>query len=207
MANPYPRSNLPAPGNTDYEAYRPNPSPIQDLNVPSYSRTDPSNTSIPQQTDPYNPYPRTEDTRRPYNDYWSSTSNTPGPNTPYSDDVPKPFEPLHPSQTYQDQYSKAPEPYPYVETNINAPTPPPHPKQRTVFSRLFNGDQKFAYFCWGIAIVQIGVFVGELIKNAIVQHTPIQIQPTFNPLIGPSSYVAPLDPLSLFLCVVERDLW
>ena len=196
MANPYPRTNSP-PRNSDYEAYR--PSAVQDLNVPTYGRTD-SNAPVPSQsTDPYNPYPRTEDTRRPYNDYWSSPNNT-IPNTPYSDDINggKPFRPLDASQSYQDQYAKPAEPYPYVETNINAPTPPPAPpKQRTLISRLFDGDQRFAYFCWGISIIQIGVFIGELIKNGIVQHTPISIQP-FNPLIGPSSYVLP-SALSVFV--------
>lgn len=185
MANPYPRRNL-APGNSNYEAYR--PSPVQDLNVPSYGRTDaPIPPPHTQYTD--NPYSRTE--AQPYNDYWSSTTNT-APNTPYSDDTNngvKPFQPLQPSQSNQDQYAKTPEPYPYVETSINAPTPPPQ-KPRTLFSRLFNGDQRFAYFCWGISIIQIGVFIGELVKNGIEQHTPIQIQPTFNPLIGPSSYVS-----------------
>jgi hypothetical protein len=89
------------------------------------------------------------------------------------------------------QSIKTPDPYVDAEANLNAPTPPP-PKRRSLFSRLFNGDQKFAWFCWIVSIIQIGVFVGELIKNATVMKSPIQIQPTFNPLIGPSSYVVPL---------------
>jgi hypothetical protein len=198
MANPYSRNpNAPPSTSSDYNNYRPS---VQDLNVP-YNRTNVPNSLTPapgpasrQQSDPYNPYPRTEDVR-PYTDtpgYLDNNNNNSNP-YPYAATPlgsQKPFQPLHPSPSYQDGYTKPNEPYPYVETNINAPTPPLiPPKRRTLFSRLFNGEQKFAWFCWGISIIQIGVFIGELIKNALVMKTPIQIQPTFNPLIGPSSYV------------------
>ncbi|KAK5167503.1 uncharacterized protein LTR77_007202 [Saxophila tyrrhenica] len=46
--------------------------------------------------------------------------------------------------------------------------------------------------CWVVyflTVVQIGVFVGEIIKNAILTNTPIEIHPSFNPMIGPSPYV------------------
>ena len=91
---------------------------------------------------------------------------------------------------------------PYFEQGVAGPAafppppPPPPATPRTLFSRLFNGDQKYAFFCWIISIIQIGVFIGELIKNAQETKTPIEIQPTFNPLIGPSSEVH--NPLPLF---------
>lgn len=40
-----------------------------------------------------------------------------------------------------------------------------------------------------LTVVQIGVFVGELIKNGILTGTPIQLKPNFNIMIGPSPYV------------------
>ncbi|KAF2710213.1 rhomboid family membrane protein-like protein [Pleomassaria siparia CBS 279.74] len=40
-----------------------------------------------------------------------------------------------------------------------------------------------------LTTVQIGVFVGELIKNGMLTGTPIEIKPTFNYLIGPSPNV------------------
>lgn len=197
MANSYSRNaNGPPDGSYDYNNYR--PSSVQDLNVP-YDRTNvPSALKPPpgsrQQDDPFNPYLRTEDVTRPYTDTPAySDNNNPYPygNTPLGPQ--QPFQPLHPSASYQDGYTKPNDPFPYVETNLNAPTPPlVSPKRRTLFSRLFDGEQRFAYFCWTISIIQIGVFIGELIKNAMVMKTPIQIQPTFNPLIGPSSYVLPL---------------
>jgi len=97
------------------------------------------------------------------------------------------FGPTQTSQTYQDNYMKPNNSFaaPYIE---QAPSPLP-PKPRTLYSRLFNGNQKFAYFCWTISIIQIGIFIGELIRNAQAMKTPIEIHPTFNPLLGPSSYV------------------
>jgi hypothetical protein len=197
MANPYSRNtNAPPDGPPDYNNYR--PSSVQELNVP-YNRTNVPSVLTPssgpsQQNDPYNPYLRTDDVTRPYTDtpgYFDNNNPYPYGNTPTGSQ--KPFQPLHPSASYQDGYTKPNEAFPYVETNVNAPTPPlVPPKRRTLFSRLFNGEQRFAFFCWTISIIQIGVFIGELIKNAIVMKTPIQIQPTFNPLIGPSSYVLPL---------------
>jgi membrane associated rhomboid family serine protease len=40
-----------------------------------------------------------------------------------------------------------------------------------------------------LTVVQIGVFVGELIKNGILTGSPIQTKPNFNIMIGPSPYV------------------
>lgn len=37
--------------------------------------------------------------------------------------------------------------------------------------------------------IQVGVFVGELIKNGILTGSPIMIKPQFNIMIGPSPYV------------------
>ncbi|KAH7068076.1 rhomboid family-domain-containing protein [Paraphoma chrysanthemicola] len=40
-----------------------------------------------------------------------------------------------------------------------------------------------------LTTVQIGVFVGELIKNGMLTGSPIQTKPNFNIMIGPSPYV------------------
>jgi len=196
MANPYARNS--PPGQREYgdESYNP-PPPRHNLFYENTAK----NTGLPPRPpphsispEPYNPYPRTEEVR-PYSDY--SQNNLPASRgNLFAPQDANPSQssiyPLNPSQSYQDEYQKSTDAYsgPYQETMLNAPTPPP-PKKRTLFSTLFNGDQRFALFCWGISIVQVGVFVGELIRNAMVMKTPIQIQPTFNPLIGPSSYVRP----------------
>ncbi|KAK3686650.1 hypothetical protein LTR37_019581 [Vermiconidia calcicola] len=51
----------------------------------------------------------------------------------------------------------------------------------------FSGEITWVVFI--LTVVQIFVFIGELIKNGILTGTPIQIQPSFNPMIGPSPYV------------------
>ncbi|EOA90304.1 uncharacterized protein SETTUDRAFT_102778 [Exserohilum turcica Et28A] len=40
-----------------------------------------------------------------------------------------------------------------------------------------------------LTAVQLGVFIGELVKNGILTGSPIQTKPNFNIMIGPSPYV------------------
>ena len=134
---------------------------------------------------PFNPYARTEEPRS-YTDY----RVTPPVYAGRRDSNPF-VHPTQDSRSYQNNFTKPGDSsHSFVEQGLNAPSPPP-PKRRTLYSRLFNGEQKFAYFCWTISIIQIGVFIGELVRNAVAMKTPIQIRPVFNPLLGPSSYVHP----------------
>ena len=192
MAYPFPRQGNSPPQNTAYEEYR--PSSRHDLHVPLYDKPISASPSAPPRiaspqppTDPFNPYPQTTFTpaESPYRDYSNLGSQS------YLD--PNRSEQTFGASTlYQEPYVKPNEPTQYFEGAYNnAPTPPP-PRQRTLFSRLFNGDQRFAFFCWTVSIIQIGVFIGELIKNATVMKSPIEIKPVFNPLLGPSSYVPAL---------------
>ena len=190
MAYPFPRQGNSPPQSSVYDDYR--PSSRHDLHIPQYNKGNfaspaaPPRIASPQPpNDPFNPYPQTTyaAAESPYKDYDNTGSQS------YFD--PNRSEQTFGSSTpYQEPYPKLNESAPYFEGGYNnAPTPPP-PKRRTLFSRLFNGDQRFAYFCWTISVIQIGIFIGELIKNAMAMKTPIEIQPTFNPLIGPSSYVS-----------------
>ena len=119
-------------------------------------------------------YARTED-QRGYKDY--PTYDAPDNSYPYGD------------QNRQSYY-KPNEPYtPYVDpATLPAPTPE---RQRSVLYQLFNGKQKYAWFCWTVSIVQISVLICEFIRNGQATGSPIEIHPTFNPLIGPSPYVFP----------------
>lgn len=47
----------------------------------------------------------------------------------------------------------------------------------------------FPIFVYLFSVIQIAVFIGELVKAAQLTGSPIQTQPSFNPMIGPSSYV------------------
>jgi len=168
MAKPYNR--------TEYSEYTPPPQSTY-FDKPSSVTPRPYAQSpqppVTATTTPYNPYARTEDVQ-PFTDY--STTYPPAPSARTSQYYP------------ENSTTKLPEPFAYPEQGPNAPSPPP-PKSRSLFSRMFDGDQRFAYFCWIVSVVQIGVLIGELVRNAIATGSPIEIQPTFNPLIGPSTYV------------------
>jgi len=189
MAYPFPRQGNSPPQSSAYDDYR--PSSRHDLHIPDYNKRSSASPAAPPRiaspqppNDPFNPYAQTKyaAAESPYKDYDNTGSQS------YFD--PNRSEQTFGSSTpYQEPYAKPNESAPYFEGGYNNALTPPPPKPRTLFSRLFNGDQRFAYFCWTISVIQIGIFIGELIKNAMVMKTPIEIQPTFNPLIGPSSYV------------------
>ncbi|KAJ9148246.1 Rhomboid-like protein [Pleurostoma richardsiae] len=50
-------------------------------------------------------------------------------------------------------------------------------------------SKKIPWVVYIFSIVQIAVFIGEIVRNATLTGSPIQIKPSFNPMIGPSSYV------------------
>jgi len=202
----YPPPKIPA--EQDYDEYRPSSRHDLFYDPPNAPRA----ASPPRRADVSKPYqstnttttattPDNDDHTTPYTPpiYSSKTALNPYDNTNPSS---QPYPPYSPTPYQDNAYAKpAARDYPYAEAGYgNAPSPPP-PRKRTLFSRLFNGDQRFAYFCWTVSIVQIAVFIGELVKNALATHSPIEVQPVFNPLIGPSSYVPPLPPkLSSFPC-------
>jgi membrane associated rhomboid family serine protease len=48
---------------------------------------------------------------------------------------------------------------------------------------------RVTWVCYILTVVQVAVFVGELIRNGVLTKTPIQTQPQFNIMIGPSPWV------------------
>lgn len=46
---------------------------------------------------------------------------------------------------------------------------------------------KVAWVCWFMTLVQLAVFIGELVKASVATGSPIETKPIFNPMIGPSS--------------------
>lgn len=76
-------------------------------------------------------------------------------------------------------------------TRYNAdPEAYPRPSRRRSKKKKegwFSG--RITWVVYILTTVQIGVFVGELIKNGMLTGTPIQTKPNFNIMIGPSPYV------------------
>ncbi|KAJ4306313.1 hypothetical protein N0V88_001113 [Collariella sp. IMI 366227] len=52
-----------------------------------------------------------------------------------------------------------------------------------------SGRKKIPFIVYFFTLVQVGVFIGEIVKNAQETGSPIMIKPSFNPMIGPSHYV------------------
>lgn len=69
--------------------------------------------------------------------------------------------------------------------------PVPHQKSSSYAKRMRRKMKwrKQPWFVWFISTVQIAVFMAELAKMGILTGSPIETQPTFNPMIGPSPYV------------------
>jgi membrane associated rhomboid family serine protease len=125
--------------------------------------------------------------------------NTFGPpehNSSYHDSRPKPPAkdhytdpiPLKPSNkidtssqdlhTQNAQYPPSPE----VQTSSEL-----LPKRRKKKKGFFSG--RIAWVVYTTTLVQITVFIVEIIKNSMITGSPIMIHPRFNPMIGPSTYV------------------
>ncbi|OQU94597.1 hypothetical protein CLAIMM_00931 [Cladophialophora immunda] len=60
-------------------------------------------------------------------------------------------------------------------------------KMEGSFANFFKG--KIPWVVYTLSLIQITVFVVEIIKNSIITGSPIMIKPQFNPMIGPSTYV------------------
>jgi membrane associated rhomboid family serine protease len=48
---------------------------------------------------------------------------------------------------------------------------------------------RITWVVYTLTLVQVIVFIAEIIKNAVLTKSPIEIHPSFNPMIGPSPYV------------------
>ncbi|KAK3378312.1 hypothetical protein B0H63DRAFT_548311 [Podospora didyma] len=50
-------------------------------------------------------------------------------------------------------------------------------------------SKKIPFVVYFFTVVQVAVFIGELVKNGTATGSPIMTQPSFNPMIGPSPYI------------------
>jgi membrane associated rhomboid family serine protease len=48
---------------------------------------------------------------------------------------------------------------------------------------------KITWVVYVLSVIQLVVFIAEIARNAVLTKTPIQLKPSFNPMIGPSPYV------------------
>ncbi|KAG9642187.1 rhomboid-domain-containing protein, partial [Aureobasidium melanogenum] len=158
------------------------------------------NTSTPNNNHPgYNTYtahtsPFDDNQYPSYSSSYNNLSNQPTPSDgrdPFQDDDAVPmhtYRPKHSSQSstapvitpeYHDPFIRDAKP----RSRSRPPRPPPVQGWR----RYFTG--RVTWVCYFLTLVQIIVFIAEIVKNAVLTKSPIEIHPQFNPMIGPSPYV------------------
>ncbi|KAL2160568.1 hypothetical protein VTH06DRAFT_1256 [Thermothelomyces fergusii] len=74
----------------------------------------------------------------------------------------------------------------------DAPQPKKSRRGRVGFGELGmlgSGRKKIPFVVYFFTLIQVGVFIGEIVKNAKETGSPIMIKPSFNPMIGPSPSV------------------
>ncbi|KAK2065711.1 rhomboid family protein [Colletotrichum caudatum] len=122
--------------------------------------------------------------------YYGHSSVSPDSSRPnVADDIP--LQSRQPTQPHKD-----------VETNdidhvYDAPqgsrrSKSQRDKKKIGFGQLgmFGADRKgIPWVVYFFTLVQIAVFIGEIVKNAQLTGSPIMTKPSFNPMIGPSTYV------------------
>ncbi|KAK6543085.1 hypothetical protein TWF694_007008 [Orbilia ellipsospora] len=71
-------------------------------------------------------------------------------------------------------------------STLPQPVPPMREKGGGFWAR--RRGKKIPFFVYTVSLIQIAVFIAELVRNAQLTGSPIQTKPTFNPMIGPSPY-------------------
>ncbi|KAJ9244477.1 hypothetical protein DTO169E5_1695 [Paecilomyces variotii] len=119
------------------------------------------------------------------NDYYAQGGRPPT-HDQYADDIPLKAN-AQPAIVNEADWTHQNTQYPPSPEGLNTP---PHRRRRGALpgKRGFF-KKKIAWVTWLLTAIDIGVFIGELVKSAQLTGSPIETKPTFNPMIGPSSYV------------------
>jgi membrane associated rhomboid family serine protease len=179
---PVPATASPSPYKVDtsYQAQQV-ASPFDDSQYPAYPRpAQQDNTSSGRQSPHY---------------YGKPGNSSPGYNSNYNNDpfndnnaIPLQNQGQDGHNKYGGGYAGAPSPTAgagYAEHYGGQPPDGgrrPHKKQG-----WFKG--KITWACYVLFLIQVAVFIAELVRNGQLQGTPIATKPSFNPMIGPSPYV------------------
>ncbi|KAL8731378.1 MAG: hypothetical protein Q9166_003470 [cf. Caloplaca sp. 2 TL-2023] len=172
------RSDAPLPPVPDYEL----PHKLNEHN----SSASPFSTPFDDPT--YRPYGHESHgdlaVEHPYN----GAGGTPRPYdpSPYSEDIPlrnhpskQSHDPLAYDQHRQDNEAA-------YTARMDAQQRAGHDRRRKSKGWL-NG--RIPWVVYTLTLVQVVVFIAEIARNAVLTKSPIEIHPTFNPMIGPSPFV------------------
>ncbi|RAO70717.1 uncharacterized protein BHQ10_006729 [Talaromyces amestolkiae] len=185
--------------NDYYGDFRPQPTHSQ---PPSYHDDDYNHKSPVDDSHQLHAFPSTA-SQTPYNSHPDNYGHQPQySQNSFTDDTPFVGGRNHPADQYGEdiplkanaQPPQAPGSHWMNEnTNYDAgmpmdPVMGTRKKRRRTQKGGFFG-KKTPWVTWLLTAVDIGVFVGELIYSAQLTGSPIEIHPSFNPMIGPSPYV------------------
>ncbi|RDW94958.1 hypothetical protein BP5796_00721 [Coleophoma crateriformis] len=100
----------------------------------------------------------------------------------------------------RDQHSSPAKPYPEGTDHVydagESGMPPGvrsgRNKRRSALGSMFEGKgakKRIPWVVYALTIIQTAVFIAEIVKNAQLTGSPIEIHPSFNVMIGPSPWV------------------
>lgn len=150
----------------------------------AYRPYDFNNPSRPYEESPYtrpaavSAAPSYHTTTPPHHDGLSLTSS-------YADTIPL--------KTHQPNIQIQPTPYPAQQSAY-----PVSPEAQAPDARLLSRTEKkkkrwhsgkIPWFVYLMTLVQLTIFIVELVKNSLITGSVIMTKPQFNPMIGPSTYV------------------
>ncbi|KAK7529520.1 rhomboid family membrane protein [Phyllosticta citribraziliensis] len=139
--------------------------------------------AYPANNIPHNPYGPGPGEDTAYHgsagDYYGSQTR---PTDPFTDHNAIPLHSQQPKTDSPSKYNADPEGHaPLVGDYMGQA---PRSKKKKGFFK-----KKMSWVAYGLAVIQTAVFIGEIIHNAVLTGSPIEIKPSFNPMIGPSPYV------------------
>ncbi|KAK6381439.1 uncharacterized protein PV06_07489 [Exophiala oligosperma] len=143
----------------------------------AYAYDNTNSTSSLDQSRPSNTY---SPHRKPYYDRYDT--QRPPPQSPSSESIP--LEQQARINTNLDNWRHQSTHYP---PSPESQTPQLLPTTDKKKNKWFSG--KVPWVVYTLSLIQITVFIVEIIKNSIITGSPIMIHPQFNPMIGPSTYV------------------
>ncbi|PKS05265.1 hypothetical protein jhhlp_008636 [Lomentospora prolificans] len=182
---------------TQHDPYSPSPTPVQ---RPAHGAThaSPFDTVFDDNVYPMNN--RHNNSSTDFGTYNNSNMNLPqqqdtayygpgrgSPDAGRAEDIPLQDRPNKDVEFGNDHVYDAPD--------SGRPTPTQRKKKRKGNIRLgqlgmFGAERKrIPWVVYIFTLVQIAVFIGEIARNAVLTGSPIMIKPTFNPMIGPSTFV------------------
>ncbi|KAJ5736983.1 uncharacterized protein N7483_002108 [Penicillium malachiteum] len=173
-ANEYYHANIPSP--PPYEA---NPArPEHNSSAPGLGY---AHSNLPNRDDPSAPYYNRESQQSFASENGAyQTAGRVGENDHYAENIPlKSQTQFGNNQEWMHQQTQ----YPPSPGALEDSRQRANPRKKGLFQK------KPAWVTWTLTLVQVIVFIVELVKAAQFTGSPIEIHPSFNVMIGPSSYV------------------